>query len=673
MAEIGRLFALTFRRGASGRGAQYRQSARSAFVTALCAVASLTTACTPAPTSTAASLEWTHWNGDAAGTRYSRARQIDRRNVARLKVAWMVHLGDCPQCPRRSWRFATTPLMVDGRVFTSTPLGRVVSLDPATGVQIWTYDAAVDRSVPYAEGFVTRGLAYWQGNRPDTTACSRSRVFATTVDARLISLDAASGEACRGFGRFGTISLAGGVSLSGGAGATDRYSVTSPPTVIGNLVVVGSTIDKTRTQGAESGVVRAYDAVTGGLVWQFDPIPRSHGHPASGSWDFRVAARTGGANAWAGITADSSRGLLFVPSSSAAPDYVGANRPGRNDFANSVVALEARSGRVKWAYQFVHHDLWDYDVAAAPLLATIRVRGDTVPVVIVGTKAGMVFALHRTSGRPVFAVEERAVPPSNVPNERAWPTQPFSRELPVLHDSELTGDMTFGITSEDREYCRAELGRLRNEGTFTPPSLAGSVTWPGVWGGINWDGLAWDPAQQVLVASIKRLATITQLHETSKPLPAVQEGAETFIQAGTPWAVQRRIFAAPSGVPCTAPPWGELLRLDFATAAIRWRRPLGVIPSLRSSRGSDKWGSLLFGAPLVTAGGLIFIAASQDDRFRAIDVSSGEVVWEHALPAGGQAGPLSYVYRGRQYVAIAAGGRSGLGSRGDWLVVFALP
>jgi quinoprotein glucose dehydrogenase len=377
------------------------------------------------------------------------------------------------------------------------------------------------------------------------------------------------------------------------------------------------------------------------------------------------------------MSADESRDLVFLPTSSASPDFYGGERLGHNAHANSIVALRASTGTVVWSFQVVHHDLWDYDVAAQPLLASLRTRIGEVPVVIVGTKTGMLFVLHRETGVPILDVEERGVPRSDVPGEVAWPTQPFPRVPPPLLGERLTPDSAFGVNEEDRVFCRERIRALRNEGIFTPPSFQGTLQWPGFWGGVNWDGLAWDPVNQRVVLTLKRVAMMVTLHErTSHGIGAATIlGAEFLAQDGARYGASRAPVVAPSGIPCTPPPWGKLVAVDVSSesASVRWSRPLGSVPWLRSHPGHSDWGSIIFGGPIITAGGLVFVGASQDNRLHAFDVDTGELLWEHQLPAGGQATPMTYVFEGKQYVVMAAGGRGGVGAPNGWIVAFALP
>ncbi len=659
----------------------------------------LTAAACGSGTGAPADVEWAHYGGDAGGTKYSPLDQIHRGNVAGLEVAWTARAADfpaemfdaathgqsddpraasgaCGSCHGSDLRFEATPLMRDGTVYVATPLNRVLALDPATGEVRWSFDPKIDQEQDYSEDFMSRGVAAWNDPAAAAGAVCARRIFIGTMDARLIALDAATGSPCAEFGENGQVRLDVGVGVNGRDVDVGDYLVTSPPAVVRDVIVVGSAIGDNRRRDVESGVVRAFDARTGALRWSFDPIPRDPAHPAYSGWTPEAARATGAANVWSIISADAERDLVFLPTGSAAPDFYGGERPGRNDYANSVVALRGSTGELVWSYQTVHHDLWDYDIAAQPLLVSLRREGREVPAVVVGTKTGMLFVLHRETGEPLFPIEERAVPASDVPGEAAWPTQPFPVLPAPLHGTRLTPDSAFGITEADRAFCRAWIARLRNEGIFTPPSLQGSLVWPGFAGGINWDGIGWDPARQMVVTTVKRLGMFVQLHtreDFEARLRNRAPGMQYTSQAGTPYGMSRMPMIGPDGVPCTPPPWGQLTAIDLSSGSVRWQRPLGTAPILAHVPESKDWGSLVFGGPLVTAGGLVFIGASQDDRFRAFDIETGEMLWEYQLPAGGQAAPMTYRYRGRQYIVIAAGGRSGIGSPGDWIVAFALP
>lgn len=644
-------------------------------------------------------VEWTHYGGDAGGSKYSPLSQIHRGNVARLEVAWTARAQDfppdmfesgtgihegveaesgtpCAQCHGSSLRFETTPLMRDGTLYLSTPKNRVLALDPASGAERWAHDPGLDIAVDWDEDLMSRGVSYWSD--PDAAPgapCAR-RILLASLDARLIALDATTGARCRGFGERGEVRLDRDVTLNGQELDVGSYMVTSPPAVLTDVVVVGSAIGDNRRKDVESGVVRAFDARTGALRWAFDPIPRAPDHPAWSAWTPEGARSTGAANVWSIISADLERDLVFLPTGSAAPDFYGGERPGDNRYANSVVALRGSTGEVVWHFQVVRHDLWDYDVASQPLLLTIPRNGQDVPAVAVGTKMGHVFVLHRETGEPLFPVEERPVPASDVPGEAAWPTQPFPVLPRPLHPTQLSPDDAFGVSDEERAFCRDAIAGLRYEGVFTPPSLQGTLMWPGFAGGMNWDGMAWDRERNLLVASVKRFPFQVRLHRRADFEAARREarpGDQFTGQQGTPYGMSRAPLLSPSGIPCTPPPWSTLVAIDLSDGSVRWERPLGTTPNLAHVEGHEAWGGIVFGGPLVTAGGLVFQAGTADDRIRAFDVETGELLWEEALPAGGMAAPMTYRIHGRQYVVVAAGGRAGIGSPGDYIVAFVLP
>src|SRR5262245_44996448 len=434
--------------------------------------------------------EWQSYGNDAGGTRYSPLAQIDRGNVGRLRVAWTYRTGETGGAsPWGFIAFETTPLMVDDTLFLSTPYTRVIALDPETGTERWRYDPKVDPAHRLAI-VTSRGVSTWLD--PDAAAdrACRRRLFVGTIDARLIALDAATGTPCPGFGRAGRVDLTDGIEVR-----DDRccYQVTSPPAIVSGLVVVGSSIGDNRAAELERGVVRAYDARSGALRWSWDPIPTRESDPARATWAGESWRRTGAANVWSVMSVDADRGLVFVPTSSPSPDFYGGERLGANAYANSVVALRAETGELVWDFQVVHHDLWDYDVPAQPVLVTVTRDGQAIPAVVVATKMGHLFVLHRDTGVPLFPVEERPVPSSTIAGEVASPTQPFPVRPRPLAPSRLTVDDAWGATPADQEWCRERIARLRSEGIFTPPSLEGTVVFPGFVGGMQWGGVSHDP------------------------------------------------------------------------------------------------------------------------------------------------------------------------------------
>jgi quinoprotein glucose dehydrogenase len=395
-------------------------------------------------------------------------------------------------------------------------------------------------------------------------------------------------------------------------------------------------------------------------------------------WSETAARDTGAANAWSVLSVDPDRGLVFVPVGSASPDFYGGERPGDNRHADSLVALDAATGRVAWARQFVHHDVWDYDLPAQPVLIELMRDGVPVPAVVQPTKMGMLFVLHRETGEPLFDIEERPVPQGGVPGEVLSPTQPFSTLPSLVPNGPLTGDDAWGLTFWDRGRCAERIESYRSEGIYTPPSTQGTILWPGYSGGFNWGSVSFDPERQLVIANTNRLPFVVQLIERER-LQAVHDSgehpeSEFARQTGTPYGMRRELITSPLGIPCTAPPWGTLAAVNLTTGRLEWEVPLGT------SRDLAPWpfwyidGVPAIGGSIVTSGGLVFIGAAADDFLRAFAVETGEELWRGRLPAGGQATPMTYRVGGRQYVVIAAGGHGGAGTtRGDYVVAFALP
>jgi quinoprotein glucose dehydrogenase len=594
--------------------------------------------CRPATQVTpASSSDWTAYGKDAQGSRHSELTQIDSTNVASLAVAWTYHTGEPLPTADRKRSLEVTPLVADGVMYVVTPLGKVIALDPTTGTERWKYDAKVDVSTRFGD-FASRGVSLW-----------RDRVIVATTDGRLIALDRASGQPVPGFGTNGTVDLR--TPLRNAPFEFAEYEVTSPPAIVNDVIVVGSAVADNNRTDAASGEVRGYAGNDGKLVWTWHPVPQDPADPAYASWQGANAHRTGAANAWSVIAADPARDLVFVPTGSASPDYFGGERLGRNDYANSIVALRASTGKVVWHFQTVHHDLWDYDNASPPLLATVRGR----PAVLQATKTGMLFVLDRETGVPIIPVEERPVPKSNVPGEESWPTQPFST-LPPLSPHAWDG-------RTGNPACQALMRGLRNEGIFTPPSLEGSLIIPSNIGGAHWGGLTFDPVRHLAIVPVNRLAAMVQLVPASTAnldtLRAQRSrfGYEDTRMRGTPYIMRRKILFVPPGVPCTPDPPAALVAIDLNTGARKWET--STMPTL--------------GGPISTASGLTFMAATIDRKIRAFDTMTGRELWNADLPAGGKATPMTYLGRdGRQYVAIAAGGDGETWGAGDAIIAFAV-
>ena len=629
------------------------------------------------------SADWPAYGRDAGGSRFSPLAQINRGNVAQLKTAWTYRTGaeEVKAASARNAAFESTPILVDGALFLTTPYSRVIALDPASGAEKWTFDPQVPLDRRYSE-MTSRGVSAWPAatdKRPTASKAER-RIFVATLDARLIALDAATGKPISSFGENGVVDLKRDVRL-GTYNGYQNYQVTSPPAIIGDLVVVGSAIGDNGAVELERGVVRAFDALTGKLRWSFDPIPKSETDPARKTWLGESAVKTGAANAWSIISADAERDLVFIPTGSPSPDFYGGERKGDNRYANSVVAIKASTGKVVWHFQVVHHDLWDYDVPAQPMLINIKRSGKEIPAVVVGTKMGLMFVLDRRDGKPVFPIEERPVPQTDVPGEQTSATQPFPKLPRPLVPHQLKAEDAWGLNDKDRVYCRDKIASLRNEGIYTPPSLRGTLAIPGNVGGMNWSGMSFDPARNLLFVNTNVLPFEVKLIPRDEYNKMRETGATNRVkgefgrQTGTPYAMYREPLMSPTGTPCIPPPWGKLTAVDMTNGEVRWDVPLGRIPQLALiGNKAAEFGSINLGGSMVTAGGLVFIAAAMDDKLRAFDAESGKVIWEGALSASAQAAPMTYAVGGKQFVVVCAGGHGKLGTkRGDSVMAFALP
>jgi quinoprotein glucose dehydrogenase len=625
--------------------------------------------------------DWPRYGRDQEGTRYTPLNQINPDNVAYLEIAWEYHTGDFSDGSdgRPETTFQATPILVEGVLYLATVYGRVIALDPENGSELWTYDPGVDQTVKRGE-FANRGVTYWAADEVAFGHSCERRIFVATIDARLIALDAASGTTCSDFGQAGQVDLSHDASLGDYQPNTREYGVTSPPVVIGDLVIVGSAIGDNRAATLERGIVRAFDARTGELQWSWDPIPREQADPAFETWENDSALRTGAANIWAPISVDVARDLVFVPTSSPSPDYYGGERLGSNSYADSVVALQGSTGDLVWHFQIVHHNLWDYDLPAQPSLITVRKDGQDIAVVAQATKMGFLYLINRETGQPIFPVEERPVPQSDVPGEESWPTQPFPTAPQPLARMTLSGDDAFGLTPWDHGQCRQLIEKYRYEGIFTPVSLEGTIQFPGAVGGTNWGSVAFEPKRGWVILNMSHLPSVTGL------IPREQfdsgqfeppDDAALSQMRGTPYGLFRiSAMLSPLGLPCIKPPWGTILAVDTATGEVKWEVPLGTIRDVAPVPLPLRWGMPSQGGPIVTESGLIFIGATMDNYLRAFDLETGRELWKGRLPAGGQATPMSYRVseNGRQFVVIAAGGHGRLGTDiGDSVVAFALP
>jgi quinoprotein glucose dehydrogenase len=601
---------------------------------------------------------WGTYGGDPGGMRFSNASQITRENITQLTPAWTFHTGALQLETKLIGKaaFEATPILIEDQLFLTTPYDQVFALNPATGEKLWEYDPHVDLTRNYSE-VASRGVSAWRDSSTKPGQPCELSIFFGTLDARLIALDAKTGKPCADFGKVGAVDLSADASTTpewrGG------YQVTSAPAIARNLVIVGSSIADNWKVDVGRGIVRAFDARTGKLRWTWDPIP----------WANQSSPHTGAGNAWSTLSVDSEHDLVFIPTGSASPDYFGGLRTGDNKWANSVVALRASTGEFVWGFQVVHHDLWDYDVASQPTLFTWK---DGTPAVVVNTKMGHVFILNRLTGVPLLPIEERPVPQTDIPGEKSWPTQPFST-VSLVPEKIAPEDM-WGKSAEDIKWCQEKIKASRSEGIFTPPTLKGSVVYPGNVGGVNWGSAAYDPRHHLMFANTNRLIAWVKL------IPRANYDAETNTeqdnriygefgdQKGAAFGLYRTFLFSPGKTPCNAPPWGTTTAVDLFSGKIVWDVPLGsFIPGQQT-------GTINLGGPMITAGGLVFTAAAMDNFIRAFDSETGNKLWKFELPAGGQATPMTYTFKGKQYVVIAAGGHGKLGTKqGDSVVAFALP
>jgi quinoprotein glucose dehydrogenase len=624
-----------------------------------------------------AAADWTAYGGSAFGQRYSSLRQITPDNVRDLQPAWHYETGDFrgqPGDPVET-TFEVTPLKIANRLYLCTPHQNVVALDATTGRELWRFDPKI-RNQLALQHLTCRGLS-WQPPKPGvppTPGQCAGKLFMPTSDGRLIALNPEDGHVCSGFGGgSGQIDLwAGMPNVRPGA-----YYSTSPVVVTQKLVIVGGTVLDNVSVNEQSGVIRAYDVDTGALVWNWDSGNPEQTAPLPAGQKYTPNSP----NSWSVSAVDEALGLVYVPLGNQPPDQWGAQRsPAVEKYSSSIVALDLATGQVRWSFQTVHHDLWDYDVPAQPSLLDLRVGTATIPVLVQPTKQGELFVLDRRNGQPVLGVTEERAPQGAVAPDHTAPTQP--RSALSFDPVPLDGAHMWGATMFDQLWCRVSFHRLRYEGRYTPPSLQGTLVYPGNFGVFNWGAIAVDPVRGWAFTTPTYLAFVSKLvprpNDTAlvvnkeKPEGALPALNENF---GAPYAAELHPFTSPLGIPCQQPPWGYVAGADLATGHIAWRHRNGTVRDLAPVPLPFRMGVPNLGGPLVTAGGVAFLSGTLDYYVRGYDVRTGEELWRARLPAGGQATPMTYEGSdGRQYLLVAAGGHGSLGTKaGDDVIAYALP
>jgi len=613
--------------------------------------------------------DWLYYGGDQGGRHFSSIRQINTDNVTELEVAWVSSSGDVETFGEEMAMTSTqaTPILLPVAAGESlvycTPFNRVIALDPGTGKQRWSFDPQIQHGGGRA--FRCRGVSYAQELRVAVGDACRYRVFSATQDRTLIALDALDGKPCKGFGVNGEIKLDLTAKFEAGV-----VSSSAAPVVANGVVVVGSTIADFVRSKSPRGTVKAFSSLDGSLLWEFDPLL---GNDNSGS-----------ANVWSQMSVDEQNQLVFLPTSAPSPDYYGKARPGDNRYANSIVALDLQTGELRWHFQHVHHDLWDFDSPAQPILFDWKKNGKSIPALALLTKQSLIFVFNRLTGEPLWEINERPAPPSLTAGESASRTQPWPVAPPPLIDAFLTPEQAWGIASFEKMDCADQIARLNNLGLFTPLSEKLTLMYPGSLGGANWGGGALLGDSGKLLVNINNLAFTGKFIPTAE-LPADASGKQDHPGAGqrmqvtmqgTPYTVEIGALQSPFGIPCKSPPWGKLVSVDLLKGTIDWEVALGSAHELGPVNMPFQidWGTPNLGGGIATAGGLFFIAATMDRQFRAFNSTTGEQLWRYQLPVDATATPMTYSYQGRQYVVVSAGGhyifKRGYG---DYLYAFALP
>jgi quinoprotein glucose dehydrogenase len=616
----------------------------------------------PNPTLAAAADDWPHYGNTLRGTRFSALQQITAANVSSLRVAWIYRSGETPN-PFSSTE--ATPIKIDDTLYTCTPTNTVIALDAVTGKPRWRHEAHNEESTYPIR--TCRGVAYYRAPTSDVEC--PTRIIAATLDARLLALDANTGKPCNSFGHNGS------VSLHDGMGPAERYYqyTTSAVTIVSGHVVLGALVFDNQSTDMPSGVIRSFDPLTGELQWAWDMgAPERIGAPPAGDTYTRSTP-----NSWTIFTADEQLGLVYVPTGDASPDFWGAKRRSFDEkYATSIVALDVATGRPRWSFQTVHHDLWDYDISSQPTLVDLPTPSGPRAALIQATKRGDIYVLDRRDGTPIVPVHERPVPQGASPGDWVAKTQPFSElalESPVLTEASM-----WGATPLDQLVCRIKFRQSRYEGIFTPPGLEYTVIMPGLTGAVNWGGVSMDLDHNLLVANYMMLPWRGRLVPRAQEPKDAASSPFANRMRGTPFAWEQTPWLGPLAVPCSQPPWGALAAIDLSTRRVLWSQALGTghdsgpldIPSMLPFT----MGVPSMGGTLTTRGGLVFISGTLDRYLRAFELRTGRELWKARLPAGAQATPLTYMAGGRQFLVVTAGGHSIMGTKfGDYTIAYALP
>ncbi|WDS35007.1 membrane-bound PQQ-dependent dehydrogenase, glucose/quinate/shikimate family [Pseudoxanthomonas sp.] len=639
-----------------------------------------------------AQKDWAAYGNTAGGSRFAALDQINRGNVKDLKVAWTYHTGDVAISDGNGAEDQNTPLQVGDKLFVCTPHNNVIALDAATGKQLWKREINAKASVWQR----CRGLAYFDADAPlqqptlagaspvtpvvlaDNASCRR-RLLNNTIDGRLIAIDADTGALCEGFGQHGQVDLKAGL----GDAPDPFYQLTSAPTMAGTTVVVGGRVADNVQADMPGGVIRGFDVITGAQRWAFDPgNPDDKAAPVDGKTYVRSTP-----NSWAPMSYDPAMNTVFMPMGSSSTDLYGAKRTGLDHrFGASITALDATTGNVKWVYQTVHNDLWDFDLPMQPSLIDFPNQdGGSTPAVVIGTKAGQIYVLDRATGKPLTDVQETPVKGSDITGEQYSFTQPRSVGMPQIGVGPLTESGMWGATPIDQMMCRIAFKQMRYEGLYTAPGTDKSLSFPGSLGGMNWGSLSVDPVHGYIFANDMRLGLWVQMipqqqdsvAAASSGGEAVNTGMGAVPLKGTPYAVNKNRFMSVLGVPCQAPPYGSLTAINLKTRQIAWQVPVGTVedtgPMGIKMHLPMQIGMPTLGGTLSTQGGLLFIAGTQDYYLRAFDTANGRELWKGRLPVGSQGGPMTYTQHGKQYIVITAGGARQSPDRGDAVIAYALP